>query len=188
MKLKKQGQVFKITLLGMCLALFVVLNYASFVVFPPSIKFSLKGLPIVFISVVFGPWYGALLGGVGEFICQLASPYGLTPTTPLWVLPWIVEGIIVGLLFKHKDVRKHKVLWTITVIISCIAVTSLNTLALWIDSIVVGYNPKLNAVTIPLRFVNSIITSVITGLLIPVFFTPLIKQGKFEIEEEKNEM
>lgn len=183
MKLKKEGQVFRITLLGMCLALFIVLNYASFVLFPPSIKFSLKGLPIVFIAVVFGPWYGALLGGVGEFICQLISEFGLTPTTPLWILPWVVEGIIVGLFFKHKDVRKHPALWVITVVVSCIAVTSLNTIALWIDSVVVGYNPRLTAVTIPLRFVNSVITSVMTGILIPVFFTPLIKQGKFETEE-----
>ena len=183
MKLKKQGQVFKITLLGMCLALFVVLNYASFVLFPPSIKFSLKGLPIVFISVCFGPWYGALLGGVGEFICQLISEYGLTPTTPLWILPWVVEGIIVGLMFKQKDFRQHPVLWVITVAVSCIAVTLLNTMALWLDSLIVGYNPRLTAVTIPLRFVNSIITSVVTGALMPVFFIPLIKQGKFDVEE-----
>ena len=183
MKLRKEGQVFRITLLGMCLALFIVLNYASFVLFPPAIKFSLKGLPIVFISVVFGPWYGALLGGVGEFICQLVSEYGLTPTTPLWILPWVAEGIIVGLFFKHKDVRKNPVLWVITVVVSCIAVTTLNTFALWIDSVVVGYNPKLTAVTIPLRFVNSVVTSIVTGVLIPVFFTPLIKQGKFETEE-----
>ena len=183
MKLKKEGQVFRITLLGMCLALFIVLNYASFVLFPPSIKFSLKGLPIVFVAVVFGPWWAALLGGVSEFFCQLVSAYGLTPTTPLWILPWVVEGIIVGILFKHKDVRKHTILWTITIVVSCVAVTTLNTLALWIDSLVVGYNPKLTAVTIPLRFLNSVITSIITGLLIPVFFTPLIKQGKFETEE-----
>ena len=183
MKLKKEGQVFKITLLGMCLALFIVLNYASFVLFPPTIKFSLKGLPVIFIAVVFGPWYGALFGGTGEFFCQLFSEYGLTPTTPLWILPWVAEGIIVGLFFKHKDVRKHPVLWAITVIASCITVTTLNTIALWIDSVVVGYNPKLNAVTIPLRFVNSVVTSIVTGILMPVFFTPLIKQGKFEIEE-----
>lgn len=186
MKLRKEGQVFKITLLGMCLALFIVLNYASFVILPPAIKFSLKALPVVFISVVFGPWYGALLGGVGEFICQTISEYGLTPTTPLWILPWVVDGIIVGLLFKHKDVKKHKVLWAITVIVSCIAVTSLNTLALWIDSVVVGYSPNLTAVTIPLKFVNSVITSILIGLLIPVFFEPLIKQGKFETKEEKS--
>ncbi len=183
MKLKKEGHVFRITLLGMSLALFIVLNYASFVLFPPAIKFSLKGLSIIFISVLYGPWWGALLGGVGEFFCQLVSAYGLTPTTPLWVLPWVVEGIIVGLLFKQKDVRKHPILWVITVLVSCVAVTTLNTFALWIDSLVVGYNPKLTAVTIPLRFVNSVVTSIVTGALIPVFFAPLIKQGKFDLEE-----
>lgn len=182
MKLRKEGVVFKITLLGMCLALFIVLNYASFNV--PPFKFSLKGLPVIFIAVVFGPLHAALLGGVGEFFCQLISPYGLTPTTPLWVLPWIVQGIIVGLLFKHKNVKNHIFLWIFTVILCCLVVTGINTFTLWFDAKIFGYNPNLTYVTVPLRFVSSLISAIIYGLLIPVFFEPLIKQGKFETENE----
>ena len=81
MKLKNQSVVFKMTLLGLSLALFIILNYASFNL--QFVKFSLKGLPVIFISVVYGPLSGMLVGGLGELINQLVSPYGITATTPL---------------------------------------------------------------------------------------------------------
>ena len=88
------------TLMALSLALYVALSYAS--INRQFIKISLTGLPIIFIAVVYGPIEGMLVGGIGEFFCQLVSQYGLTPTTPLWVLPAIVRGLIVGLLFKQK--------------------------------------------------------------------------------------
>ena len=182
MKLRKEGQVFRITLLGMCLALFIVLNAGSFYI-TPTIKFSFKSLPIIFISVVFGPWHGALLGLVGEFFCQVTSPYGLAPTTPLWILPWIALGLIVGFLFKHKDVRKNKVRWIITVVVACFAVTFFNTLALWVDKKLQGYSDIFYSLNVIGRLINSVVSMILNALLIPVFFIPLIKQGKFETEE-----
>lgn len=181
MKLRNQSIVFKMTLLGLNLALFIVLNYASFNL--QFVKFSAKGLPVIFIAVIFGPLEGALLGGVGEFLCQLVSPYGLTPTTPLWIFPWIVQGLIVGFMFKQKDVKEHPILWIITVITCCLAVTGLNTLVIWIDGLVMQYNPNLTKVNILIRFATSIASAVLYMLVVPVLFEPLIRQGKFEKEK-----
>ena len=169
------------TLLGLNLALFIVLNYASFNL--QFVKFSAKGLPVIFIAVIFGPLEGALLGGVGEFLCQLVSPYGLTPTTPLWILPWIVQGLIVGFMFKQRDAKEHPILWIITVITCCLAVTGLNTLVIWIDGLVMQYNPNLTKVNILIRFATSIASAVLYMLVVPVLFEPLIRQGKFEKEK-----
>jgi ECF transporter S component (folate family) len=166
----------------MCLALFIVLNYASFYI-TPTIKFSFKSLPVIFISVVFGPWHGAILGLTGEFFSQLISPYGLGPTTPLWILPWIAQGLIVGFLFKQKDVRTHKIRWIITVAISCIVVSTFNTFAIWVDYKLQGHPKTLFELNVIGRVVNSLASIIINALLIPIFFTPLIKQGKFETEE-----
>lgn len=181
MKLKNQSLVFKMTLLALNLALFIVLNYASFNL--QFVKFSAKGLPVIFIAVIFGPIEGALLGGVGEFLCQLVSPYGLTPTTPLWIVPWIVMGLIVGLMFKQKDVKEHPILWIITVIVCCLAVTSINTLVIWIDGLVMQYDPKLTTINIVIRFATSIASAILYMLVVPVLFEPLIRQGKFEKEK-----
>lgn len=182
MKLRNQGVVFKMTLLGLSLALFIVLNYASFNL--QFVKFSLKGLPVIFVSVVFGPLSGMLVGGLGELINQLVSPYGITATTPLWIVPWILQGLIVGLLFKQKHVKSHPILWIITVILCCIVVTSVNTLVIWVDGLIMGYNPNLTKINIVIRFAGSIASAVLYAIITPFLFEPLIKQGKFDIEKE----
>lgn len=182
MKLKNQRVVLKMTLLGFSLALFVVLNYASFNL--QFIKFSLKGLPIIFISVVYGPIEGVLVAIFGEFFCQLISPYGLTPTTPLWILPWVAQALIVGFMFKQKDVKTHLIRWIITVVLCCVAVTGLNTLAIYLDALIFNYPHALTQISIVLRFVNSLVSAVIYALVVPVLFQPLIKQGKFDIAKD----
>ena len=180
MKLRNQSIVFKMTLLGLSLALFVALSFASINL--QFIKISMTGLPVIFIAVVYGPLQGALVGGIGEFIYQLTS-YGLTPTTALWILPAIVRGLIVGFMFKQKDVKEHLGLWILTVVICCLVVTSLNTLVIWIDGLVMQYNPNLTRINILIRFAGSIASAILYMLVIPVLFEPLIKQGKFEKEK-----
>ena len=170
------------TLLGLSLALFIILNYASFNL--QFVKFSLKGLPVIFVSVVFGPLSGMLVGGLGELINQLVSPYGITATTPLWIIPWVLQGLIVGLLFKQKHVKTHPVLWILTVILCCIVVTSVNTLVIWVDGLIMGYNPNLTKINILIRFVGSIGSAVLYVVITPFLFEPLIKQGKFDVEKE----
>ena len=167
------------TLLGLSLALFIALSFASINL--QFIKISLTGLPVIFIAVVYGPIEGALVGGIGEFIYQIAS-YGLTPTTALWILPAIVRGLIVGFMFKQKDVRKHPVLWIITVIVCCLAVTIINTFVIWLDAKIFEYPSQLTTITILFRFLGSIASAVIYALIVPTLFEPLIKQGKFNVE------
>lgn len=182
MKLRNQSIVFKMTLMGLSLALYVALSYASINL--QFIKISMTGLPIIFIAVVYGPIEGMLVGGIGEFFCQLVSQYGLTPTTPLWVLPAVVRGLIVGLLFKQKDVKEHKILWIFTVILCCLAVTGINTFVIWLDAKLFQYPSGLTYLTIIFRFVGSIASAVIYALIVPTLFEPLIRQGKFNIEKE----
>lgn len=181
MKLRNQSVVFKMTLMALSLALYVALSYASINL--QFIKISLTGLPIIFIAVVYGPIEGMLVGGIGEFFCQLVSQYGLTPTTPLWVLPAIIRGLIVGLLFKQKHVKSHLKLWIFTVILCCLAVTGINTFVIWLDAKLFQYPSGLTNITIILRFVGSVASAVIYALIVPALFEPLIKQGKLEVQE-----
>lgn len=182
MKLRNQSVIFKMTLMGLSLALYIALSYASINL--QFIKISMTGLPIIFIAVVYGPIEGMLVGGIGEFFCQLVSQYGLTPTTPLWVLPAIVRGLIVGLLFKQKNVKEHMKLWIFTVILCCLTVTGINTFVIWLDAKLFQYPSGLTKITILLRFVGSIASAVLYAIIVPTLFQPLIKQGKFNIEKE----
>ena len=179
MKLKNQSVVFKMTLLGLSLALYIALSFASINL--QFIKISLTGLPVIFIAVVYGPLEGALVGGIGEFIYQLSS-YGLTPTTALWILPAVVRGLIVGFMFKQKDVKKHLKLWIFTVILCCLAVTLINTFVIWLDAKIFEYPSQLTTITILFRFIGSVASAAIYAVVIPTLFEPLIKQGKFNLE------
>ena len=179
MKLKNQSAVFKMTLLGLSLALYIALSFASINL--QFIKISMTGLPVIFIAVVYGPLEGALIGGIGEFIYQLSS-YGLTPTTVLWILPAVVRGLIVGFMFKQKDVKKHLKLWIFTVILCCLAVTAINTFVIWLDAKIFEYPSQLTTITMLFRFVGSIASAVIYVLIVPTLFEPLIRQGKFDLE------
>ena len=179
MKLKNQSAVFKMTLLGLSLALYIALSFASINL--QFIKISMTGLPVIFIAVVYGPLEGALIGGIGEFIYQLSS-YGLTPTTFLWILPAVVRGLIVGFMFKQKDVKKHLKLWIFTVILCCLAVTAINTFVIWLDAKIFEYPSQLTTITMLFRFVGSIASAVIYVLIVPTLFEPLIRQGKFDLE------
>ena len=179
MKIRNQRLVFKMSLLGLSLALFIALSFASINL--QFIKISMTGLPVIFIAVVYGPLEGALIGGIGEFIYQLAM-YGLTPTTALWILPAVVRGLIVGFMFKQKNPKEHLALWIITVIVCCLVVTLINTFVIWLDAKIFEYPSQLTTITILFRFLGSIISAAIYALLVPSLFTPLIKQGKFDID------
>ena len=183
MKLKNQSTVFKMTLIGLSLALYVAFSFASFDL--RVTKISMTGIPVIFISVVYGPLEGALVGGVGEFIYQLTH-YGLELMTPLWLLPPLARGLVVGFMFKHKNPKQHPVLWIVTVAVSCLIVTTINTFSLWaVGWLFYEVDVKAILIAIVIRIATSIATAVVYAVLIPVLFVPLIKQGKFETEQTK---
>lgn len=181
MKLKEESKVFKIALLGLSLALYIALSFVS--VNLQFIKISLTGLPVIFASVIFGPIEGMFVGFLGELVAQMLS-YGFTPTTMLWVLPAVVRGLIVGLMFKQKDIKEHKVLWIITMIVCCLAVTIINTFVIYLDAKIFEYPSQLTYLTIIFRFIGSIVSAAIYALLVPALVLPLVKQGKLENEKD----
>lgn len=181
MKLKDKRPVFRMALLGLSLALYLVLSYLSRFTDFQFVKLSFAGLPVIFVAVALGPFEAAGIGLVGEFASQMFS-YGFTPTTFLWCLPAVARGLIVGFMFKEKDVRKHPYLWVITIIVSCIVVTAINTFVIYIDAKIFEYPSKLTTITVIIRFVNSILSAVIYAIVLPLLFIPLIHSGKFETE------
>ncbi len=180
MKLRNQRLVFKICLLGLNLALYFALSFLSLAIGVTRISFT--GIPVMFISILYGPLEGILVAGLGEFFYQLTA-YGLVPQTPLWLIAPIARALIVGLLFRHKNIKDHIPLWVFTTILSCLVVTAANTFSLWITGYLYEINEKPLYVIILIRAGTSIVTAVMYGILMPVFFEPLIKSGKLELTE-----
>lgn len=178
MKLKNRKPVFRITFMALNIALYFALGFLSIRL--PGQEITFKGLPLVLVALISGPIDGALVALCGEFLSQLFSPYGLTITTPLWILPHIVRALIVGLMMKHKDVENNKNTWILSVILSGIAVTIINSFVMLIDGMIFEYNPSLTLLLIAIRAATSITVSIIYIAVIPLLVKPLKKLGKIE--------
>lgn len=180
MKLVDKRPVFRITFLALNIALYFGLSFISIRL--PGQEITFKGLPLIFVSAVSGPLDGIFLAISGEFLAQLTSPYGLTPTTALWILPHVFRALIVGFMMRKKDIEKNKACWVLSVILSGIAVTVTNSIVIYLDGIIMHYPSILTFITIITRAAASISTSIIYIIVVPLLIAPLKKLGKIQSE------
>ena len=176
--MKKRLNIRMMAVDAVLIAMYVVLNSISFRV--ANFKFTLDAFPIIVGAVMFGPLHGGLIGFLGSGIYQLLfSGYGITPTTILWMLPAIARGLIIGAYSKHKAfIPSVKGLMIFTVIAG-ILTTALNTLALYVDSIIYNYYSYVLVfgLLIP-KFIISIILAVAFALVTPALVKKIRKNVK----------
>ena len=68
-----------------------------------NLEITFESVPVHIAALLFGPVDGMIVAGIGNFIYQLLfSGYGLTATTALWILPYIVCGFIVGAYARRR--------------------------------------------------------------------------------------
>lgn len=135
----KKNLVLKIVIAGVMGALSIVLEKFSIKV-GPIYKISLYGLPLMFTSVMFGYKVGSLTGIVVGFVSQLTSEYGLTPTTPLWMLAPILWGFLSGFISsRFKDKCFYFINIAIAVLITSFVVTIVNSVVIYLDSLIFNY-------------------------------------------------
>lgn len=162
-------------------AMYVVLN--SFAIRTANIKFTLDAFPIIVGAAMFGPLHGTLIGFLGSGIYQLFfSGYGVTPTTPLWMLPVLVRGFIVGLYSRHRGYEPPVGGLIVITIVAGVLTTALNTLALYVDSIIYNYYSYelVFGLLIP-KVVISIILAVLFALFTPALIKKIRKNIKLPL-------
>lgn len=158
----------RLTTISMLTAMYVVLSILTPIKLA-NFKFTFEALPILVAALLAGPVDGMLVGGLGSLIYQLFfSGYGVTVTTPLWILPHLTSGLLVGLLAKSIkfDYTFTKVCFISA--ISALTVTALNTLALYVDSKVFHYySSKLVFGSLLVKIAVGIILAVTYSLVLP---------------------
>ncbi len=65
----------------------------------PQISMNLVALPSIITSLLFGPLYGGVVGGLVDILGHLLHPTG--PYLPQVTLMAVLRGLIPGLLFQH---------------------------------------------------------------------------------------
>lgn len=155
----------KIAVDGMLSALcFVLATFCSFNL-SNSMRFTLDAFPIILAALLYGPVDGMIVGGVGTFFYQIYT-YGLSSTTLMWIAPALIRGGLLGLyaMLRKYDMKRWEIL--VAVIISSLIVTAVNTLVIYLDGIIWGYQTAV-LVMLPYRILTSLIVAVIYGLLVP---------------------
>lgn len=164
-------------LAGVMAALYVGLDFLAVSISAPfggQLKISFSGLPVIIVSIFGGPLWGAATGFVGALVGQMIT-YGFSATTLLWVLPAVIRGLSMGLLFRaFKKSMKPSVLILETGI-SSLLVTLFNTGAMLIEQMLYGYYSSYYAivVAIPTRVIAGIVTAVAFSLMLPTIVNSL---------------
>ncbi len=150
-----QNKSKKLAYMGLFIALYIVLAlYCSISL--GSIHITFGSFPIVLGALLFGPQFAAIVGLLGE-LCKQLITYGLSYTTPLYIIPPALRGFIIG----NKTDKPY-----LGGIIAAIVVTITNTLVNLIDSLIFGYyTPFLIFGTLTYRLVLGMVTSIVVTKL-----------------------
>lgn len=138
---KHTRTVLRICMTGMLAALYLALNLVGFRAWSFHVTFA--SLPVVVGALLFGPVEGMLIAFIGEFFNQVLS-YGVSPTTALWLIPPAVRGLVVGsaaLAMKKgpKRLDERPVLCYGICMAAALCTTAVNTLVMYLDSVIMGY-------------------------------------------------
>ncbi len=163
----------KLITLAMFVAMFFVLSIYGTINLG-NMKITLQNIPLLIAAFLFGPIEGALVGGLGMFLSQLLSQYGITVTTPLWILPHIICGAYAGALSHRKKFSlSNKFSVASIIVVSLLILTIFNTLALFVDSKIFGYY------SLPFVFgslLMRIATAIVSGIIYTLVLPPIIKK------------
>lgn len=144
---RSEFSVLRLSMDAMLIAIYIVLTFFQITV--GGLKFTVESLPVVIGAALFGPVDAAIIGGLGELVDQLKT-FGPTPTTILWMLPAIAQGLIIGILMmplrkrpdylqNGKQISASVVVFYIACMLSAVVASLLNTLAYYVDSKMFGY-------------------------------------------------
>lgn len=114
------------------------------------------------------------MGLLGEFIAQITGPYGLAPTTVLYVAPAAVRGVVVGMgaLWCRRTGRRMEsrpVVCYAVGVVGAVLTTVANTVSIWLESVMYHTEFMVHIPFLPARFANGIITALaVTTVCIPL--------------------
>lgn len=166
---------------GMLAAMCAVLGYLALDM--GNLKVTFETLPILLGALMFGPLDGLAVGGVGTLIYQLLR-YGITVTTPLWILPYVLCGLITGACAKRKGFRLSGRQILVLVVLNELLITVLNTGVIYVDSKIFHYySPTYVFGSLALRLVICVGKAIAFGLALP----PIIRAVRSALHLGKKE-
>ena len=154
------------------IALYYVLSVYCSINIGLDFRITLDGFPIILCALFIGLPDAVTVAAVGSFLCQVIT-YGLSPTTPLWMLPAISRAVFVGVVAIVKKNKFGKIGLCVTVILSSVVVTLVNTLAIYVDSCIIsnyGSFAKIFGVKLVIRLLNGVFSAIVyAAAIVPLY-------------------
>ena len=161
----KKLKTLQMTVDAMLAALCAVLGYIALDL--GNIKITFEGIPVLIAAFFFGPVDGVIVGGLGTFVYQILR-YGITATSFLWILPYVLYGLLMGLYAKKVKFKFNYLLTAIVVIAGELMITALNTGSLFIDSKIYGYySPVFIFGSLGIRLVICVGKAIVISVVLP---------------------
>ncbi len=172
-----RSRIYRLVLDALFIALYVVLS-VYLVIKTPIVEISWATLPVLLCAFLYGVGDALAVALLGSFLEQMLT-FGLTATTPIWMLPVILQALLVALLakliYKATTGKTTIVLSVLLIIASEFFLTALNTGALYLDGYIVGYPVKALVVLLPTRLLNGCVRALLSALLVTALLPPLRK-------------
>jgi ECF transporter S component (folate family) len=176
---KKKGWILRITYDGLLAALCAVLGSVAAIDIGIA-KLTFENVPVVIAGLLFGPVDGMLVGFVGIFLSQVIR-YGIDASTMLWVAPYVLSGLVVGLGAFLCRFRPKFWQLLVILIVDAIVVTGTNTVGLYIYYYYILKTPKETMfAAIPVRLAVSAVKGVLYAILMPLLIKGLESAGIYE--------
>ncbi len=186
---KKKGWILRITYDGLLAALCAVLGSVAAIDIGIA-KLTFENVPVVIAGLLFGPVDGMLVGFVGIFLSQVIR-YGIDASTMLWVAPYVLSGLVVGLGALLCRFRPKFWQLLVILIVDAIVVTGANTVGLYIYYYYILRTPKETMfAAIPVRLAVSAVKGVLYAILMPLLIKGLESAGIYErprVQDPKEE-
>lgn len=164
----------RIAIDGMLAAVYFALSFLTFYIGPNALKITFVSLAFMVAALLFGPLDAMAVAFVGEFLYQLII-YGLTPTTPIWLIPPVLHALRLGIFAVLMGTEERPlVARPVACVIACLDCGFVNSIfnsaALYADSKIWGYyNFKLIFVLGLYRIVIAMaVAAVLCAVVVPV--------------------
>ena len=159
--MNSQQRIRKIAGVGILIALAVVLQFIANYITIGQVNINLSLIPIVISAIIYGPFSGAIIGGVVGVIVLFAPTTGLflgynaLATIILCIVKTALSGLVSGYLFKLL----RKINFSLGIISSSIIVPIVNTLT-FVIGVLIFFLPLYGGDTS--SAVKTLISTVIT--------------------------
>lgn len=166
----KSGRlVYRMAYDALFVALYAVLGYFTIPI-TTNVRFSFAGAVLFAAGLYYGPLDSVMIAVLGEFLLQLSGPYGLSPTTPLWCLPPLFRGLVVGIAElvcrkKGSHLEEHLAAYSLCFLLGNLLTTLANTGVLYLDGMILNYPVEYTYLTMLIRIGISLASCAVSALM-----------------------